>query len=321
MNEAVHFLAKYGYWLLFVSVLARQACLPVPANLALLASGALAGSGKLNLAAILFLSVLAFLFADLAWFEAGRRWGNRILHFACGVSGDPSSCVRNANRSFARNGVKSLLISKFVLGLDAVAAPLAGASNTSRARFLVFDALGATLWSGAYAALGYIFSEQLDRVAAYAARTGELLAILLTAVLSSFIAYKIALWLRFLREFRLARITPDQLRQQLSAGEDVLILDVQRREKHVQRLMGIPGAIRMDPRDIEWDQGTMGEVEKSTHREIVIYCSCPSEYTSARVAMVLRHRGLQHVRPLAGGLQAWLDRGYEVTTEVGALPS
>src|SRR5256885_11588038 len=56
---------------------------------------ALAGSGKLNFGAIVVLSVLAFLSADLAWFEAGRRWGNRILHFACGFSEDPSSCVQD----------------------------------------------------------------------------------------------------------------------------------------------------------------------------------------------------------------------------------
>jgi membrane protein DedA with SNARE-associated domain/rhodanese-related sulfurtransferase len=314
MNAIVHFLAKHGYWLLFASVVARQACLPVPANLALLAAGALAGSGKLNLGAIVVLSVLAFLFADLAWFEAGRRWGNRILHFACGMSGDPSSCVRGASRSFARNGVKSLLISKFVLGLDAVAAPLAGASDTTRLRFVVFDGLGALLWSGAYAALGYAFSEQLDFVAAYAARTGEFVAILLAVVLSFYIVYRVVRWLRFLREFRLARITPDQLQEQLSAGEDVLILDVQRGDKHVRELVSIPGAVRIDPRDIEWDQGAMREVEKSIHREVVIYCTCPSEYTSARLALVLRRRGLQHVRPLAGGLQAWRDRGFAVTT-------
>ena len=48
MNEMVAFLAKHGYWILFISVLGRQACLPVPANLLLLAGGALAGLGKLS---------------------------------------------------------------------------------------------------------------------------------------------------------------------------------------------------------------------------------------------------------------------------------
>jgi rhodanese-related sulfurtransferase len=145
-------------------------------------------------------------------------------------------------------------------------------------------------------------------------------SILLVAGLSFFAVYKTVRWLRFIREFRLARITPDQLRDQLSAGEDVLILDVQRTEKHLQELVSIPGAIRIDPRDIEWDRGAMREVEKSTNREVVIYCTCPSEFTSARVALVLRRRGLQHVRPLAGGLQAWRDRGFAVTTEVRLRP-
>jgi membrane protein DedA with SNARE-associated domain/rhodanese-related sulfurtransferase len=320
MGETVHFLAKHGYWLLFLSVLARQACLPVPANLALLAAGALAGSGRLNLGASLVSSVLAFVLADLAWFEAGRRWGSRILHFACGISEDPSSCVRSANRSFARHGVKSLLISKFVLGLDAVAAPLAGASDTSRLKFLIFDALGATFWSGAYAVLGYAFSKQLDLVAAYASRTAAGLAVLLLIGMSFYVVYKIVHWLRFVREFRLARITPEQLRDKLKAGEDVLILDVRRNQKDSHEVT-IPGAIRMDARDIEWDRGAIGRVEKSTNREVVIYCTCPSEYTSARVALALRRRGLQRVRPLAGGLRAWQDHGFEVTTQVSLAPS
>jgi membrane protein DedA with SNARE-associated domain/rhodanese-related sulfurtransferase len=320
MSEVIHFIEKYGYWLLFASVVARQACLPVPANLALLAAGALAGSGKLNLIVIVVLTVLAFLSADLMWFEAGRRWGNRILHFACGLSTDPSSCVKSASQSFARRGVKSLLISKFVLGLDAVAAPLAGASDTTRLRFLVFDALGALLWTVAYATLGYVFSEQLDLIATYAARMGEFVAMLVVAGLIYYMVRKLIRWFQFVRAFRLARITPEQLRDQLNAGDDILILDVQRSEKHVRERVSIPGAIPIDPHHMDRDLRAIGEAKKSIHREIVIYCTCPSEFTSARAALSLRRWGLQHVRPLAGGLQAWRDRGFAVTSAVPLPP-
>jgi membrane protein DedA with SNARE-associated domain/rhodanese-related sulfurtransferase len=307
MTEMVHFLAKHGYWLLFASGLARQACLPVPANLILLAAGALAGSGKLDLRGILVLSVLALLLADLAWFEAGRKWSNRILHFVCGIYEDPGSCVRKADASFARHGVKSLLVSKFVPGLDAVAAPLAGASGTTRAQFLGFDAMGAILWSGVYAMLGYVFSEQLDLVAVYAARMGALVAILLVAGLGLFIIRKVVDWLRVIRQFRLARITPDQLRNKLKAGENILILDVRRNGKPVQGLLGIPGALRIDPHHIKRDIRAMGALATSPHRDVVVYCTCPSEFTSARIALAPRRGGFQHVSPLAGGLQAWRD--------------
>src|ERR1700730_6636520 len=84
MTEMVQLLARYGYWLLFVAVLGRQACLPVPANLLLVAAGALAGLGRLSASGVVVFSVAAFLVADLAWYKAGQRWGSRTLHFIVG---------------------------------------------------------------------------------------------------------------------------------------------------------------------------------------------------------------------------------------------
>src|SRR5271165_2145390 len=117
MREMVQFLAQHGYWLLFGAVLGRQACLPIPANLILVAAGALSRSGKLNLTGAISLAVMTFLFADLAWFEAGRRLGVRTLHFLCALSGNPDACVHKAMGAFARRGVRTLLVSKFVVGL------------------------------------------------------------------------------------------------------------------------------------------------------------------------------------------------------------
>ncbi|TAM81975.1 MAG: hypothetical protein EPN47_11290 [Acidobacteria bacterium] len=320
MNDLVHFLAKHGYWLVFISVLGGQAGLPVPGNLILLAAGALAASGKLNLEAIVFLSALALALADLAWFEAGRRWGRKILHLACGISKDPEGCVRKAEESFGRHGVRLFLGSKFVIGIDAFAVPLAGATDTTRTQFLFFDALGATLWSGVYTTLGFVFRKQLDLVAAYASRMGVLLVILLAAALGFYIVRKAVRWLRFLHEFRLARITPEQLWDKLRAGDDMLILDVRRNRRSVQELQGIPGAVRINPHHIERDIRAIGPLD-TPNRHIVIYCTCPSEFTSARVALALRRRGLQHVWPLAGGLHAWRDRGFPVTKVAPATPA
>jgi len=103
MKQMVEFLARYGYWLLFVSVLGRQACLPIPANLLLLAAGALAGLGKLSFVNIVAVSVIAFLLADHAWYEAGRRWGgqNAALHLRIHPQ---SSCMREQDD----RGVQSL---------------------------------------------------------------------------------------------------------------------------------------------------------------------------------------------------------------------
>src|SRR5277367_1926901 len=143
MNEIVELLTQYGYWLLFASLIGRQACLPVPANLLLLAAGALAGFGRLSFVEILAFSVMALMFADLAWYEVARRWGIRTLHFVCGAAEDPKSCANKITATFERYGVKSLLFSKFIIGMDAVAAPMAGISGVSRLEFLIFDGTGA----------------------------------------------------------------------------------------------------------------------------------------------------------------------------------
>jgi membrane protein DedA with SNARE-associated domain len=67
------------YPILFLAVLGRQLCLPIRALLFLLSAGALAGSGRLSLAWILAVAVLGCLIADLAWFEARRFDGRRVL--------------------------------------------------------------------------------------------------------------------------------------------------------------------------------------------------------------------------------------------------
>jgi len=202
MNETLQFLAHHGYWLLIGAVLGRQACLPIPANLVLVAAGALAHLGKLSLSGTLVVSVMTFLLADLAWYEAGRRLGDRILHFVCGISRDRGACVHRATDAFSRHGVRILLVSKFVVGLDALAAPLAGTSRTSRVQFSVFDALGALLWSATYAALGYIFSNQLDRVATHVLRTGAFVAVAVAVGFGFYTAHKFAHWQRFVRQFQ-----------------------------------------------------------------------------------------------------------------------
>ena len=49
-------------------------------------------------------------------------------------------------------------------------------------------------------------------------------------------------------------------------------------------------------------------------RDIILYCTCPSEASAARVAKILMNHGFKHVRPLHGGLDAWVAAGHVVVT-------
>jgi len=176
MDAIVQFLMNHGYAILFGVVFARQIGLPVPAPLFLLAAGALAAAGKLRLAAALGLAIAACVLADWVWYEAGRRWGDRVLQFIYRFAPDPGAVDRNARKAFARFGPPILVLDKFVPGLDAVVPPLAGSCHTGRWRFLAFESIGAALWVSAYAGLGYVLCEDMDRAVGYVSRTGTLFA-------------------------------------------------------------------------------------------------------------------------------------------------
>jgi membrane protein DedA with SNARE-associated domain len=208
MNAIVQFIIKHGYSILFAVVFAHQLGFPAPGPLFLLAAGALAAVGNLRLSAAVILSVIACVLADWAWYEAGRRGGHKVLHFIGRLAPDPKAADQKAKKIFAHYGPRILALAKFVPGLDAIAPPLCGTSGTSRVRFLAFDALGALLYSVAYAGLGYVFRHNLERAAVYAGRAGTILAVLVFAGAAIYAIRNLARQRRFARKSRVVRIAP-----------------------------------------------------------------------------------------------------------------
>ena len=113
---------------------------------------------------------------------------------------------------------------------------------------------------------------------------------------------------------RTTRITVDELHQQLEAGQTPLILDL-RSNAEVQR---DPEFIR-GARHVTMDELKAMQHEIPRDREIVLYCSCPNEVTSARMALLLRRNGIAHVRPLLGGIDAWRERKYPIDSHLAAV--
>ena len=208
MSEITEFILKHGYSVLFGALFAHQLGFPIPGPLFLLAAGALAAAGKLDLLVALILAVAACVMADWAWYEAGRMRGDKILHLIHHFAPDPDAADLRAKNTFAKYGPPILVFCKFIPGLDAVAPPLAGTSRTSRLRFLTLETTGACLYSGVYAGLGYVFSHELDRVAAYAGRVGTLLGGLLLGVLAIYGIRKLVQRQRSVHDAQPVPITP-----------------------------------------------------------------------------------------------------------------
>jgi len=305
VNEVVEFLVRYGGVVLFVVVLAEQAGLPIPAIPVLLAAGALAGAGKMNLVVALGLGIVACLIGDFIWYYLGRHRGRHVLNLLCRISLEPDSCVRRTETFFVRHGTRSLILAKFIPGLSTITPALAGLFRVSEGRFLFYNGSGAVLWTAAFILPGYLFSDQLERIAAQAERLGSSLVVLLVGVLAAYIAYKYIHRQWLLRELRIARITADELKRMMDAGDEVMVVDLRQPLDVQADPYTIPGALRMAAEELE-----QRHHEIPRDRDVILYCACPNEVTAARMALLLRRNGITRVRPLAGGVDAWRERNF-----------
>jgi membrane protein DedA with SNARE-associated domain len=268
MHRTLEFLLHHGYVVLLAWVFAEQVGLPVPSMPLLLAAGALAGTGRMSFFASLFCAMFAAVAADSIWYQLGRRKGIKVLQFLCKISLEPDSCVRRTEGVFAKQGARSLLLAKFLPGLGTVAPPLAGIFHMRARRFLLFDGLGSLLWAGSFLGLGFVFSGQIERIAEHLASLGGWLLVLIVAALAAYITYKYIARQRFLRELRIARITVDELKEKIDAGEELVIVDLRHSMDFEADPETIPGAFRMDAKELEEKNDRLPR-----DREVVLYCT------------------------------------------------
>jgi membrane protein DedA with SNARE-associated domain len=268
MHRTIEFLFHHGYTVLLGWVFLEQAGLPIPSIPLLLAAGALAGAGRMNLGLALLCCMVAAVFADSIWYQLGRTRGIKVLQLLCRISLEPDSCVRRTQGVFEKQGAKSLLVAKFIPGLNAVATPMAGIFHMRVRRFLIFDSLGALLWAGTFLGLGYIFTDQIEKIAERAASLGGGLLVLLAFALVAYILYKFAARQKFLRDLRISRISVDELKEKIDAGELLSIVDLRHSVDFEADPEIIPGAQHMDA-------GALPEQHDAfpQDREVILYCT------------------------------------------------
>lgn len=299
MPTLTELLQLYGLFIVFGIVLVEQGGLPIPAFPILVVSGALAATGGASWPATIAVAVAACLIADLFWFHAGRFYGTRILRLLCKISLSPDSCVSQTEDKFARFGVKSLIVSKFIPGFNIVASPMSGALGVATARFVAFSMAGSLLWSATGVALGVAFHRSVDRVLDVMSAMGTTAVLVVLALLGMFVLYKYLERRRARAAMAIERIAMPELMALIEGGHAPLIIDA-RSATARQLEQAIPGATIYDSCA---EDGLLVGVDKARH--IVVYCNCPNDVTAAQVARQFLNHGFHRARPLQGGLDAW----------------
>jgi rhodanese-related sulfurtransferase len=197
------------------------------------------------------------------------------------------------------------MIAKFVPGLATLAPPVAGQNGMGFLPFLFFDAIGATLWLTLLLALGRFFGDILKRDPSLLDWAGRFSGALLVLGIIGFFVGRLIRRRMVLKKLVASRLEPEELKKQLDAGEPVYIVDLRHPLELLPDPFTLPGALHLSP-----DALAARHLEIPRDRDVVLYCTCPSEATAAKTAMTLHRLGIERVRPLRGGFDEWKRLGF-----------
>lgn len=290
---------EHGLAVEFVSALLSQAGLPIPAEPAMIVAGALAMNGYWRPEAAWLTAALAALIADHAWFLAGRWRGRAMLSAICRISLSPDSCVRQADNLFVRLGPSVLVMSKMIPGVAAVAIPTAAASGMSYRKFLLYDGLGAALWSGLWVGIGMIFTREVDLAIAALERTGPWVVVVVASAIALWVVVKLLQRQRLKALYRAKRISPEEVAAMVARGHPMVILDARSELAFQDDPRMLPHSHRVPS-----PEGATVIARPFADRTIVSFCTCPNEASAAVIASHLIAAGFRDVRVLAGGAPA-----------------
>ena len=284
--------------LAFVNVLLQQLGLPVPAVPTLMVIGSLTvlpSTAMLTLVAAVSASVLA----DAVWYVAGRMFGYRLLNGLCRLSINPGSCVTQTESRFARWGVWSLVVAKFIPGFSTVAPPIAGSLKMPIASFLLASGIGAALWAGLALTAGWLVREELQGLLSFFSGNGTGVIGIAVVIVSVWILWKFWQKARFEKLAAIPHIKIDALMTLMNSDTPPLLLDL-RGAILVAEGIKIAGARIAEHADLET---AVGDWPKDAL--IVTLCACPQDAGAVQAARAIMAMGYRKVQPLDGGFEAW----------------
>jgi membrane protein DedA with SNARE-associated domain/rhodanese-related sulfurtransferase len=310
MPFALAVFVKYAYLILFIWVLVEQVGVPIPSIPVLLTAGTLSATHRLSAFMGLLCVLAACMLSDSMWYLLGRRYGNRVLKLLCRFSLEASTCVTKTEDYFVRRGPVTLLFAKFVPGLSTVAAPIAGQTNMPFGRFLLWDLAGSIVWAEAYLLAGRFFGDIAQKSAVFFHLLGHFAGALFILMVLGLFGYRIVKQRRFIAAVRSMRLEPEQLKAMIDEAEETggcapFIVDLRHPLDYLPDPRVLPGAVRVGPAELALHSDRIPR-----DRDVILYCTCPSEETSAKVAMQLHKMGIYRVRPLRGGFDGWKVAGF-----------
>lgn len=270
MNNLLSSIAHHGYLLIFLVVLAESIGLPMPAALALVAAGAAVASHTLSAPVAVALALAGMLIGDVLLFVLGGRMGWALLGLLCRVSINPESCILRSAESFYKRGKVTLLFSKFIPGVNTMAAPLAGSMKMRFRQFFLLDCIGALLYTCAYGSIGYLFRDFLARITRGFQTAEHVFGEVLLVAAAGYIAYRMWLYRKTKIYDVVPRVQAQDLARKLVSeqGNAMLLVDVRSHGYYDSGAERIKGSIRLEPNNLLEELKNLPK-----DKDIYLYCT------------------------------------------------
>jgi membrane protein DedA with SNARE-associated domain/rhodanese-related sulfurtransferase len=310
MPIAIGFFVAHACAILFLWVLVEQLGVPIPSIPLMLTAGTLSATHRVGFMPSLLAVIAACIISDSTWYALGRRFGARVIRLLCKLSLEASTCVSKTESYFTRRGAETLLFAKFIPGLSTVSAPIAGQTGMPYSRFLLYDLSGTLLWSLTCLLAGRFFGDVAKRSQAFFGLLSHFAVAVFLLMVTGFFLHRVIKQRRFLVQVRKLRLDPAELKAMLdqAANDDLpqpYIVDLRHPLDYLPDPRVLPGAVRIGPAELAAHADRIPR-----DRDVILYCTCPSEETSAKVALQLHRLGINRVRPLRGGFDGWKEAGY-----------
>jgi membrane protein DedA with SNARE-associated domain len=180
-------LDNYGYLAVAGLVLVENFGIPVPGETILVAASVYAGTGRLNIVAVGVIAVLAAIVGNCIGYVIGYYGGHAlVLRFGKYVFLTSERLART-ERFFERRGGIVVVVARFLEGLRQAAGLIAGTVEMPFRNFLAYTSLGAVLWVGLWAPLGYLAGDHIGTIYNDIVRYSLYLLIALAVVVAAWI--------------------------------------------------------------------------------------------------------------------------------------
>jgi membrane protein DedA with SNARE-associated domain len=271
MTDFFSMMARHGYMLIFVLLFAESVGLPFPAAIALVTAGAAIASHALSGGGVLFTAVVALVLGDIVQFWLGRYSGWALLGFLCRLSMNPETCILRSAESFYKRGKMTLLISKFIPGVNTMAAPLAGSMKMRFGQFLQLDFAGALFYSVTYLTVGYLSRDFLAAVLKGFHVAGRAMEAVVIVALIVYAVYRVVQFAKYKKYRVMPRIQVEELAARLASPDEacrVQIVDVRSHGYYNVGAERIKGSIRIEPNNLDEEVKNL-----SKDKDIYLYCT------------------------------------------------